>query len=320
MKSVGFEVRLARPEDLADLKRLRLAMSYSDSLFFDERTWFELALRRLDECLPRLKELLDWRVLVFLREGLVSGYLLFVADEEHGVTHQLQARILDFAVFDCEALLALIQRARKIVTAFRNEYLVVDVADCDKRTQLWFYRCGFRAEQQRVVRWIPKGYRGMSSPHYRIRKATAEDLPFVLEVHSAFSEAYRPAGRDVDLQALEFRYQLTYLTLDFENSLYFVLEDVSSGQSVGYLFLQEGPLFGTKRSFYVYDVAIAPAYSGRGLSLYLKGAAETWAGQEGALLYGDGTLGVPSLASWHSQMGYKVDTIHFALDCRKETC
>jgi len=314
------EVRLARPEDLSDLKRLKLAMGCPDSLFWDEKSYFESALFRLNDCLPRLKQLPDWRVLVLLEEGKVSGYLLFVVDEEHGVTHQLQARILDYAVFHFEGLSALVKRARKIVSACENEYLVVDLSASDKRLQLWFFRCGFRAEQQRVAKRIPRGYHGAHSPLYRIRKARSEDLPFVLEVHSAFSAAYRPAGRDIDLEDLEFRYQLTYLALDLDDSLYFIMEEVSSGLPVGYLFLREGPLWGAMKSLYVYDVAIAPAFAGRGLSLYLKGAAETLAGEEGALLYGDGSLSVPLLASWHSQMGYQVDSIHFALDCRRGTC
>ena len=304
---------MGRADDLPELERLRLAMGYSGSLFLDEQSFLEVALNRLRDCLPRMQELPDWRVLVLLEGGVPSGYLVLVVDEEHGVTHQLQAQVVDFAVFRFDGLAALVARAGKIVSAFENEYLVVDLPPADQRLQLWFYRCGFRVEQQRVVRWIPQGYQGAASPLYRIRRARPDDLPFVLEVHKAFSAAYRPAGRDVDLEALEFRYQLTYLGLDWNDALYFLMEEVSSGLSVGYFLLQEGPLFGGQRSLYVYDVAIAPAFSGRGLSQYLRGAAETVAGQHGAFLYGDGSLGVPSMASWHGQMGYGVDSLRFGL-------
>ena len=313
------KVRVGRPEDLPELERLKLAMSYPGSIFLDEESYFQLALHRLRDCLPRMQELPDWRVLVLVEEGRPSGYLLFVLDDEHGVTHQLQAVILDFAVFSFEALSTLMARARKTVAAFENEYLVAELPALDKRLQLWFYRCGFRAEQNRAVRRFPLGYRGASSPFYSIRKARPEDLPFILEVHSLYSAAYRPAGRDTDLETLEFRYQLTYLGLDLNSSsgsLYFIMEEVSSGLSIGYIFIREGPVFGSTKSFYVYDVALAPAFSGRGLSMYLIGAAETLAGQEGALLYGDGSLATPVIASWHAQMGYVVDTIRFALDCR----
>ena len=240
-------------------------------------------------------------------------------DHEHGVTHQLQTQLVDYAVFCFEDLRALTERASKIVNAFENDYLVVDLPANEKRHQLWFYRCGFRAEQHRAARRFPRGHRGASSPDFRVRPARAADLPFILEVHSAYSQAYLPSGRDTDLETLEFRYQLTYLGLDLESndgSLYFVMDEVSSGVSAGYIFIQEGPAFGTLRSYYVYDVAIAPAFAGRGLSRYLIGQAESLAGREGSLLYGDGSLGTSVIASWHAQMGYTVDTLHFALDCR----
>ena len=310
------EIRLARPEDLPELERLKRAMSYPGSIFFDEQSYFARALDRLRDCLPRMAELPDWRVLVLLEEGRPSGYLLFVVDDEHGVTHQMQALLLDFAVFSFEGLSALITRARKIVSAFENEYLVAELPPADKRLQLWFYRCGFRAEQTRVVKRLARGHQGVSSPDYHMRKAGPEDLSFILEVHSAYSAVYRPAGRDVDLADMEFRFQMTYLALDFDSSLYFIMEEASTGRPVGYLFLQEGPVYGTEKSFYVYDVAVASAFAGQGLSLYLKGAAETLAGKEGALLYGDGSLATPVLSSWHAQMGYVVDSVRFGLDCR----
>ena len=312
-------VRRARPEDLPELERLKRAMTYPGSLFLDEERYYQSALDRLQDCLPRMDDLPDWRVLVLVEGERLSGYLVFVVDDEHTVTHQLQTVILDFAVFSFEGLSALVARARKIVAAFENEYLLVELAPSEQRLQLWFYRCGFRSEQNRVVKRIPRGTQGASSPLYRIRKASSADLPFILEVHSAYSSAYRPAGRDTDLEQLELRYQLAYLGLDFEGpsgSLYVILEEVSSGLPAGYLFIQEGPIYGQERSFYIYDVAIAPGFSGRGLSLYLKTAAETLVGQEGGLLYGDGSLALPQIASWHAQLGYRIDSVRFALDCR----
>ena len=295
-------------------------MTYPCSLFFDEKRYFKSALDRLRDCLPRMEELPDLRALVLVEEERLRGYLVFVVDDEHSVTHQLQAIILDFAVFSFDGLSALLARARKIVAAYENEYLLVELAPSEQRLQLWFYRCGFRSEQNRVVKRIPRGMQGVSSSLYRIRKASSADLSFVLEVHSAYSSAYRPAGRDIDLETLELRYQLAYLGLDFDGpsgSLYVILEEVASGLPAGYLFIQEGPVYGQERSFYIYDVAIAPAFSGRGLALYLKTAAETLVGQEGGLLYGDGSLALPQIASWHAQLGYQIDSVRFALDCRE---
>jgi len=152
-----------------------------------------------------------------------------------------------------------------------------------------------------------------------LRRARSEDLPAILEVHSAYSHAYLPAGRDVDLESLEFRYQLTYLALDLDGSdgsHYLVMEEESSGALAGYIFVQSGPVFGDQKGYYMYDIAVAPAFAGRGLSRYLVGAAETLAGREGGLLYGDGSLNTPVIASWHSQMGAVLDSTLFALDCR----
>ncbi|MBS2038795.1 hypothetical protein JST97_27690 [bacterium] len=307
------KTRLARPEDLPELERLRRAVAYPGSIFLDSSAYLERALQRLRESLPRLEELPDLRVVLLLEENRAVGYLLMVLDDEHGVTHQLQTVILDFAVFGFEALSKLVARARKIADAFENEYLVVDLAATDKRTQLWFYRCGFRAEQARVVRLIAPGTSGLSSPDYPVRRARPDDLPFILEVHSAHTRAYRPAGREVDLQELELSYQMTYLTLDLNSPFYFILEEGASGRRAGYLLLNQGPSVGTQRAFYVYDVAIAPEFYGRGLSVYLQGAAETVAGKEGGFIYGDGSLDTASIGSWHAQMGYPVDTIRFGL-------
>ncbi len=311
-------VRSARPGDLAQLEALRLRMSYPGSHFYDEETFYQTALQRLRDCLPRLDELQDWRVLVLEDEEVARGYLLFVVDHQHGVTQQLEAHLLDYAVFDFEALQTLTARARKIVNAFENEVLVVEVAATDQRRQLWFYRCGFRPEQQRVVKRIPRGHRGASSPDYRLRPARAEDMPFILEIHSANSQVYLPAGRRVDPDEVELRYQLTYLAMDLDSSgasRYLIMEEVASGSPAGYVFIKEGPVYGGEPSFYIYDAAIAPAFAGRGLSRYLRGAAETLAGEKGALVYGDGSLATPVIASWHQQMGYAVDSLVFALSC-----
>lgn len=315
----SYKVRKAAPADLPKLEALKMATDYPGSLFLDEEEYYELALRRLRIFLKSPEELPDWRLLVLLHEGEPSGYLFFEVDIEHGVTHQLEAHILDYAVSSFDALNALMTRTRKIVVAFENEYMVSDLPAQDKRIQLWFYRCGFRAEQTRVVKRLRRGHQGVSSTAYRLRAAVPDDLNFVLEVHSAYSHAYLPGGRDMDLGDLEMRYQLIYLSLDLDGSdgsQYLIMEEVMSGARVGYIFLQPGPVYGKTASHYVYDTAIAPAFAGRGLSQYLKGGAETLVGQEGGLLYGDGSLGTPVLASWHAQMGYTVDTIRFANDCR----
>lgn len=316
-------VRRAQPADIPALEALKRAAGYPGSVFYDEESYYRVALQRLEDYLARVEELPDWRLLVLEKDGKPAGYLLFMVDDEHGVTHQLQAIIVDYAVFSFDDLSALVARARTIVAAFENEYLLAELPATDKRRQLWFYRCGFRPEQHRAARRFPRGHRGATSPDYRIRPARPEDLPFILEVHSAYSQAYLPAGRDIDLETLELRYQLTYLALDLDGadgSLYFILEEASSGAAAGYLFIRQGPVFGTTPSYYVYDVAVAPAFAGRALSLYLIGHAETVAGQEGAILYGDGSLGTPLIASWHAQMGYTVDTVRFALDCRPAAC
>jgi GNAT superfamily N-acetyltransferase len=309
------EVRLGRPEDYPELERLKLAMGYPGSILLDQESYYQRGLYYLKECLTNRDDYSDWRVLLLTEQGRPTGYLLMAVDDEHTVTHQLQALIVDYAVFSYDGLAALIKRARKTVTAYENEYLVIELPPSDQRLQLWFYRCGFRAEQTRVAKYIPKGHRGISSPLYRLRRAQADDLPFILELHSSYSASYRPAGRQVELAEIEFRFQLAYLALDFKNSLYFILEEVSSTAPAGYLFLKPGPTYGTSPSYYVYDVAIAPAFAGRGLSIYLKGAAENIAGEYGAFLYGDGSLATPLISSWHEQLGYQIDTIRFALNC-----
>jgi GNAT superfamily N-acetyltransferase len=312
------QVRAGRPEDGPELERLRRARPYTGSVFYSEADWYSTAVERLHDCLGKLAEHPELRLLVTLEQGRPSGYLLFALDDRHGVTQQLQGFVLDCAVFSFEALQALTKRARKLVTACENLYLVAELLATDQRLQLWFYRCGFRAEQNRAVKLIPRGHQGASHPGYRLRNTRPDDLPFILETHASWSSAYRPANRDTELETLEFHYQVTYAGMDLENPLYFILEEVATGRAAGYIFIQSGFVYGKNPSYYVYDVALAPAFEGRGLSQYMIGAAETLAGREGALLYGDGSLATPLIANWHKQMGYVVESVRMALDCR--TC
>ena len=316
------KIRLGQPTDLPKLEALRRKREYSPTLLRDHENFYRFALVCLNEYFAHREELPDWQLLVLTEDQEPQGYLLFAVDQEHGVTRQLQAVTMDFAVFDFAHLDALLKRARKVVAAFENEYLVVELAALDKRRQLWFYRCGFRAEQQRSVWRFPQGHRGTSSPAFRVRAANSGDLPFILRVHAANSHAYLPGGRDVDLESMELSYQLDYLMLDLEDDEngchYLLMEEVSSGIPAGYIFLKPGSLSQIESTLYVYDVAIAPEFAGRGLSLYLAGAAETQVGKQGGLLYGDASLGVPALASWHAQLGGTVDSYLYALDCRQQ--
>ncbi len=102
-------------------------MGYPGSIFYDHHSYVERGLNFLRDCLTQPDELPDWRVLVLIENQRISGYLLFVLDDEHGVTHQLQALIVDYAVFSFDGLSKLIARARKTVSAFENEYLLVEL-------------------------------------------------------------------------------------------------------------------------------------------------------------------------------------------------
>lgn len=300
------QARKGRPEDLPALEQLRLQMPYPGSVFLDEKTWYAAALERLRRPFPP-----ELRLLVLTEDEHPTGYFLLQVDDEHGVTHELQTLIVDFAVFSFEGLEKLVTRARRTVTAFKNLFLLVELSPHDKRLQLWFFRSGFRAEQNRAARFFPRGHKGKSNPLYRVRPAREEDRPFLLETHAAYPSAYLPGGRSIDLETLAFNYQLLYASMDLGQT--HILEEVASGRPAGYMILQSAP-----GSIYVYDVAIAPAFAGRGLGLYLIGAAESLCGEQGAILYGDGSLGTKTIASWHAQMGYTVDTVRFALDCREQ--
>ena len=302
-------MRLAQPDDYPQLERLRRARGYFPSVFFDEDQFCHHGLKLLSEVTP------DRRLVVALQQDRVVGDLLLELNDEHGVTHQLQTLVLDFAVSSFDGLKALVNKSVKIAAAYDNEFLLTDLPAGDQRSQLWFYRCGFRGEQNRAALRFPPGHRGPSSPDYRLRQASSDDLPFILETHAAYTSAYVPGSRQVDLAEVEFRYQLTYLTLDL--TTVFVLEEMATGQLVGYMVVQPGPPARGEPSFYLYDVAVSPRFSGRGLSRYLIGAAESIAGQRGGVLYGDGSLGTRTIASWHAQMGYVVDTIRFALDVKR---
>ncbi len=268
------------------------------------------------ELLEQAAEQADWRMLLALEREHPLGYVVLALHDEHGVTHQLQVKLLDVVVPAFEVLSRLMTKTVKIAAAYEHEVIIVDVPADDKRTQLWLYRCGFRAEQHRAALRFAPGHRGASSPDYRLRAGREDDLPFLLETHAAYTAAYIPAGRQVDPAEVELRYQLTYLS-QLDLSTVWLLEEVASGAAVGYMIVQSGPPARGEPSLYLYDVAVAPAFGGRGLSRYLIGAAETMAGQKGGVLYGDGSLGARTIASWHEQMGYRVDTLRFALHVKR---
>lgn len=312
-------VRKARETDLPRLQELRRRRGYPGSILYNETIYYQRALQQLGECLGRMGELQDWRLFVVEEQGEAAAYLLFVVDERHGITQQLQARVVDFAVFRLEHLSALLERTVRLVKAFENQYLVVDLLARDQRIQLWFYRLGFRAELKRSVKVIAQGHRGASSTEFILRRVQPGDLPSILEIHTAYLPVYLPAGREVDLRSVELYYQLTYLNLNLDGSdgaHYLLMEERASGAIAGYLFLKPGLTLGETESFYMYDIAVAPAFARRGLSEYLVGAAETLTGQKGGFLYGDGSLVTPLISSWHAQMGAIHDSTLYGLDCR----
>ncbi len=254
-----------------------------------------------------------------LREQKLVGYLLLILRTKESITEQLQTQVQDYIAPDFEVMQALLDEAAQSARRVQAEYLVIHLSSAAHREKLWCYRLGFRAELNRVVKSIAAGHSGSVSPQYLARPARANEHLFLLRVNAEYSWAYRPAGRDTDLQAISAGFLDCYinLKLDAPGMHFIILEEVQSRRQAGYIILIEyelPPDHGPRLAYYTYDVAVAPEFAGRGLSLYLCGAAESVLGQRGGgLLFGDTSLSNVAAVNGDRQLGFQIDSQRFGL-------
>jgi len=320
---MSIEVRQADPACYSDLEQLCQNKPYYDSIFLDAEGLRKLTSQTLKDNLTRLPELENVRVLVAFQEGKAVGYLVLVLHTLETITQELQTLVFDFYAPGYAVLEPLIQAARQLTQEQKDDWLVVHILAPAKKEQLWFYRLGFRAELNRTVKKIPPGYQGPSSERYRARAAQPQDQLFILRVNAEHAASYRPHGRDTDPQKVRAVFLSTYGSLDMRDPgwRFIILEDVVERKPAAYLILTEEnlPVPG-QRGFYTYDVAAAPEYYGRGLSLYLAGAGESVVGEAGGgFLYGDSNPTNLAVVNGDRTLGYLLDSQRWGLDCRNVT-
>jgi hypothetical protein len=313
-------VRLYQPNDYPEILRLSRETTYYDSMFMSKDTLRQNALKLLSEVLPHIGQLPNLKLHVVENEGQLVGYMALGFKTVESITKQLQTEVLDLAASSFEALATLIEEARRLTREAAHEYLVVQLQAADQRMQLWFYRLGFRAELNRVVKRIADGFQGEVSPRYVARPAVQIDHFFIVRVNAVFSGSYRPAGRDTDLEIVRMGFLSVYTGIKLTEPPWhcIILEDLVKGAQAGYVMLNEQALPNSGcKGFYTYDTAAAPEYAGRGLSLYLAGAAESEVGRcGGGLLYGDTSVDSLKVVNGDVRLGYTVDSKRFGCDCR----
>lgn len=318
---MDIEVRFSEPACFSDLLRLCESKPYYDSIFLDAEGLRRLTTQTLRDNLGRLAEIPHVKILVAYQDGVPAGYLVLAQGIRESITQEMQTLIFDFFAPGFSLLEPLVRSAVEQTRCQGDEWLVVNILAPAKKEQLWFYRTGFRAELNRTVKKIPPGFRGPSSERYRARAATTNDMMFILRVNAQHCASYRPHGRDTDPQKVRAVFLSTYGSLDIHDPSwrFLILEDTVENRPAAYLILTEEALpVPGMRGFYTYDVAAAPEYYGRGLSLYLAGAGETVVGEAGGgFLYGDSNPTNLAVVNGDRTLGYLLDSQRWGLDCRE---
>ncbi|MBT9584968.1 GNAT family N-acetyltransferase [bacterium] len=313
------QVRCAAPEDFAQIEKLCLAKTFYESAFFRGiEPLREFMVSNLRDNLALAGKAAGGQCLVALREGQLVGYAVLMFHTQESITQQLQTLLHDFVAPNFEVLNALMTEARRLTVEVEDEYLVAHLQPQDQKQQIWFYRLGFRPELNRVVKRIAAGHKGPSSERYRARSARKSEHMFIVRVNAEYSGLYRPAGRDTDLQAIQAGFMGCYFNLNMadKGTHYVILEEAESRRPAGYIILIEHQL-PMDQGVYTYDVAVAPEFAGRGLSLYLCGAAETLLGQAGGgVIFGATSLDNRGAVNGDRQLGFVIDSRRWGLDCR----
>jgi ribosomal protein S18 acetylase RimI-like enzyme len=310
-------VRPARPQDLPAAQALCARRVLHDSLFMNAERFRAYTLEHLSNNFARLEAAHEeGRILVAERDGEVVAYVVLLLRTKETITLEMQTLIFDCCVFEFEALAAFLPSMQEIGKNAGDRYLVAHLQQAAKREQLWFYRLGFRPEQNRVVKHIAQGTVGPSHAAYRVRRARKNEHLFIIRVNAEYSALYRPAGRDTDLQTVRTSFFGAYVSLDLaEPSMhYLILEERATKLPAGYIILVEHEMPpGVGPAFYTYDVAVAPEFAGRGLSLYLCGAAETLVGKRGGLIFGDTSLDNKAAVNGDKYLGFHIDSQRWGL-------
>jgi ribosomal protein S18 acetylase RimI-like enzyme len=319
---VKYFVRPARLSDRPELVRLCRERTFHELLVAGAEQQREVALELLETKFESALEDDELRALVITPEEngeSLVGYALLNIHCRESITGEAQTQITACTVSNFEMAQAIVNRSVEIAKEVEDLFLVINLAEAAKKEQMWFYRLGFRVELVRGVKVVPAGRKGPTSPHYNIRSGLPRDLPFICRVNAAYSASYLPYGRDVDARTIEAGFLIYYSQLRIRSSdwHYFIIEEVSSGKPAGYVIYQPYPQLKEPNSVYTYDIAVAPEFQGRGLSLYLCGVGETLLGEGGGgLIIGDTSPHNVAALNMDRALGGITDTKRWGLDCR----
>ena len=126
----------------------------------------------------------------------------------------------------------------------------------------------------------------MSDSPFRIRLADANDDRFILGLAPRFVDFPLPAWRRRNECIEGIREDLNHHLQDEPaNSFLFVLEDADTGKNVGFVHLQKvQDFFNGRTNCHISDLAVTPAWDGKGAGRALLEHAEEWAGEHGCHL------------------------------------
>lgn len=250
---------------------------------------------------------------VLLEGEDICGFLLLEVNEEESITKQSQTLICDYMASTYSQFECLMQAACAEAGIFGNEYVVVsNYSDCEEQSE-WLERFGFHQELLRVARFVEPNHQAAEDPDYRIRRATDNDILFIMRLVAGNSPIYCPANREVDKALIQQGFVNSYTTLSprEKKRVPLVLVDRESDDPVGYIILEPGRVLGGERTLtlYIYDIAVAPEIPRRGLSRFLCGGGEMLlAKMGGGVFYGDISADNDLAVGAQKGLGFTVDS------------
>lgn len=313
------QLREVRLSDKSSLLKLCNERPYPDSLFMEKEPMRETVAGNLEQFFQSEAAPQELTIRVLEEDGQVCGFIILDVNDQESITKQAQTLICDYHVKSWEQFEYLFQWAAETARDAGGEYLVVsNYSRGGEQNQAWLEKLGFQPELLRVARYIEAGQTGAAHPDYRVRKATDNDMLFIMRLVANNSPIYCPAGREVDRELIQAGFVSAYTSIGPRNKkrVPLILEERATGEPLGYIIVDPGKVIGATKTvtLYIYDIAVAPEAPTRGLSRYLCGGGETLLGRMGGgVFFGDISADNQLAVGAQKGLGFEVDSIRWGL-------
>lgn len=292
MRFPGRTVRNATLQDRASVLELCLKRDYPHSTFLGKDQMKKVVSGHLAAFFGSSEHSLKLVAKVLEEQEQIVGFLLLEVNEQESITKQSQTVICDYHAADADQFHQLVRSALEVASENKDEYLIVSNYEDFSARVCWLEEVGFKQEILRVAKVVSPSHQAAEHPNFRIRKATDNDMLFIMRLVADHSPMYCPANRGVDKELVQRGFLQAYTSITPRNKkrVPLILEDKRCKDLAGYIILEPGRVFGEggALTLYIYDIAIAPEITDKGLSRYLCAGGERLLAQMGGgVLFGD---------------------------------